>query len=195
MGKAHVSEAKRVPISTHDRSLLRVFAWRFWVSKTGCPACHEKQAPRVEVCTVVQSGAECIMTSTPSPKNIRLTISVTPEVHEIFQRLAKGSSMSISRTRGDWLRDTADGAEFLALKVEQARSAPSVVMREMQAFALGAADEAGAVVEHLRRKGQEARRAQVAQRGRGGISDLSPPCSNTGGKGTSKPNKGRGKSA
>lgn len=140
------------------------------------------------------------MTSTPSPslppervhspERIRLTISVSPETHATFQRLAAAGSMSISRAMGDWLADTGEAVEFMAEKMEQARAAPKLVMREMHAYALGLVDETGSVLERLRKKpGQAARDAHSAPRPAG---RASPPPSNTGGKGS--PGKG-GKSA
>lgn len=123
------------------------------------------------------------MTSTPTP-NVRLTISVTPEVHAAFLRLSKAGSMSISKAMGEWLADTVEAAEFMATKMEQARAAPKVVMREMHAYALGLADETGALMDQLREKG----RAERSGAARASL----PPSGNTGGKGTkSTPKHGR----
>lgn len=121
------------------------------------------------------------MTSTPTP-NVRLTISVTPEVHATFQRLAKGSGMSISKAMGEWLGDTLEAADFMATKIEQARAAPRIVMQEMHAYALGLADETGAVVERMRHKDREGRVREPLGRARG-PRDPVPPSGNTGGKG------------
>jgi hypothetical protein len=123
------------------------------------------------------------MTLPPTPPNVRLTITVAPEVHATFQRLAKASSMSISRAMGDWLGDTIEAAEFMAEKMEQARAAPKVVMAEMHAYALGLADETGAAIDRARRKGQEAR-AGASSRRATRAEGTSPPVGNTGGKGT-----------
>jgi hypothetical protein len=124
------------------------------------------------------------MTSTPTPSNVRLTISVSPEVHATFQRMAKAGNMSISKAMGEWLGDTIDAAEFMALKMEQARAAPKLVMAEMHAYALGLADETGDFIQKMKDMGKEDRRrvgmARAAQPG----ADLVPPSSNTGGKGT-----------
>lgn len=119
------------------------------------------------------------MTSTPTP-NIRLTISVTPEVHQTFQRLAKATGMSIGKAMGEWLGDTIEAAEFMTSKVEQARAAPAIVMREMHAYALGLADETGAMMENIRQKGVADR--QVLARDARADQSI-PPSSNTGGKG------------
>ncbi len=109
-----------------------------------------------------------------SGERVRLTISVTPEVHQTFSKLAKASSVSLSSAMGDWLADTVEAAAFMAEKVAQARAAPKIVMREMHAYALGLADETGELLERVRAKGAE----PVGKRSAAG----SPPSSNTGGK-------------
>lgn len=139
---------------------------------------------------MVHSGVLCTMTSTPSSQNVRLTITVTPEVHETFQRFAKAAGMSLSRAMGEWLGDTVEAAQFTATKMEQARAAPKVVMREMHAYALGMADETGQLMDQLREKG----RAERSAAARAPAADLIPPPSNTGGKGLTKVHKSRGKS-
>lgn len=141
-------------------------------------------------CKAVQNAP---MDSPPTP-NVRLTISVSSEVHATFQRLAKGSGMSISKAMGEWLGDTIEAAEFMASKIEQARAAPKIVMQEMHAYALGLADETGALMETLREKGRTDR-AQAAEdvggttpvrSGRSVSPRTAPPSSNTGGKPTGK---------
>jgi len=130
------------------------------------------------------------MTSTPTPPNVRLTISVSPEVHATFQRMAKAGNMSISKAMGEWLGDTLDAAQFMALKMEQARAAPKLVMAEMHAYALGLADETGDFIEKMKEMGKEDRRRVGMARAAVPDAELIPPSSNTGGKGTpSKPNK------
>ena len=95
-------------------------------------------------------------TTTPTP-NVRLTITVSPKVHQTFQRLAKASSMSTGRAMGDWLGDTIDAAEFMAVNMEKARSAPRLVAQELHAYSLGLAEEMGEVINKLREKGTEDR--------------------------------------
>lgn len=104
----------------------------------------------------------CTMTSTPTPDRIRLTITVTPEVHEVFSRMAEAGGTSLGRCMGDWLADTLDGAQFVAKKMQEARKAPRQVMREMQAMARGLGEAVNEVTEDVRA--------------------ASPPSSNTGGK-------------
>lgn len=82
---------------------------------------------------------------------IRTTISVDREVHEIFKRMAEAAGMSVSRMMGEWLADTADGAQFVAQKMIEARQSPTVLMREMQAFAKGMNDEVDKTIEHMRK--------------------------------------------
>lgn len=96
------------------------------------------------------------MTSTPSSTTepVRLTITVTPEVHAAFRRLADASGMSMGKAMGEWLGDTLEAVEFMAEKMEQARAAPRLVMQEMHAYALGLADETKQVLEQVKKRGR-----------------------------------------
>lgn len=118
---------------------------------------------------------------TDTTERVRLTISVTPEVHAAFTRLAAASGMSLSRAMGEWLQDTLEAVQFTAEKVEQARAAPRLVMREMHAYAQGLADETGLLLERVRKEGAAGKRSAAAP---------SPPPSNTGGKPPVKGKKG-----
>lgn len=121
------------------------------------------------------------MSSTPSP-TLRVSVPITPEVHEAFKRLATATGMSTGKAMGDWLADTLEAVEFMAEKVQQARAAPKIVMREMHAYALGLADETGALLERVSEKGKAERSAASARAPAASASR--PPPSNTGGKGT-----------
>ena len=94
----------------------------------------------------------------PEQKPIRVTVPVTPEVQAAFQRLAAASGMSTGRAMGEWLSDTMEGAVTMAEMLEKARRAPKQAVSEMHAYALGLADETGALIERVREKGREARR-------------------------------------
>ena len=98
---------------------------------------------------------------TTTPDRIRTTISLDPEVHEIFKKMAEAARMSVSRCMGEWLADTSEGAQFVANKMIQARAAPMVVMREMQAMSVGLAEEVESTISHMR-AGMKAERAGAA---------------------------------
>lgn len=132
---------------------------------------------------------------------IRLTITVTPEVHETFSRMADAAGISLGRCMGDWLADTLDGAQFVAQKMEEAKRMPKTVMREMQAMAAGLHE---AISEEVGRGGGRA--GGLAARAPGKTADIAaeliersrgkaPPSSNTGGKSPGKtrnPSAGKG---
>lgn len=109
-------------------------------------------AKPVFIANLVQRGAECTMSSPPSQSPIRLTITVTPETHAVFKRLAEAGNMSLSRCMGEWLGDTAEAAEFMAAKMEEAREKPKQVMREMHAYALGLADQTSSMLTTMAAK-------------------------------------------
>jgi hypothetical protein len=112
-------------------------------------------------------------------ERIRLTITVTPEVHSVFSRMAEAAGVSLGKCMGEWLGDTVEGAQFVADKMEQARKAPRLVMREMQAFSRGLVQEVDDVASQLRRDRPAPDAARQAQ---AGPVAPSPPASNTGGK-------------
>lgn len=115
---------------------------------------------------------------------VRVTVPVRSDVLETFQRLAKAGSMSTGKAMGEWLADTSDAAQFMAQKMEQARAAPRIVAREMHAYALGLADETGALIDRMREKGREARQrgATSGAPGDGATGPTPSPSCNTGGK-------------
>jgi hypothetical protein len=155
-------------------------------------SCHEKQmASLVHWCSVVHNDR--MLTSPSKPKKIRLTIPVTPEVHEAFQRIAGATSMSTGRAMGEWLGDTLDAAEYLADTLEKARAAPRQVAQQLHAYALGLTDETTSLLQKMR-EGRGAPSSH-AQHGSAGSSDpLTPPSSNTGGKvPKNRQSSGRGK--
>lgn len=106
------------------------------------------------------------MTSTPISEPVRLSITVTPEVHSAFRRLADASGMSMGKAMGEWLGDTLEAVEFMAEKMEQARAAPRLVMQEMHAYALGLADETHQVLQQVKKREREARASDARARTR-----------------------------
>lgn len=119
------------------------------------------------------------MTTNSTAKNVRLTISVSPEVHEAFFRMSKAANISISKCMGEWLLDTLEAAQFTALKMEEARSAPKLVAAQMHSYALGLVDETGSLINSIREKGRLAR-TETTKSAR--VAPTVPPSSNTGGK-------------
>lgn len=127
------------------------------------------------------------MNTPSSPDRVRLTISVTPEVHATFLRLAKASGMSISRAMGEWLGDTLDAAEFTAVQVEKARTAPAKVARNLHAYTMAMAQEATDLLDRAAAKqGPAAGAGKRSAAPAAGPSAPFPPSSNTGGKVPSK---------
>lgn len=109
-------------------------------------------------------------------ERVRTTISLTPEALAIFKRMADAGNMSVSRCMGEWLSDTADAAEMITLKMEEAKRAPMQVMYEMRAMVAGLSGSVDAAMMDVR----ERRREGPASGGPSGAADLQPPSSNTG---------------
>lgn len=117
----------------------------------------------------------------PTPNEVRLTIPVSVEVHEVFTRIAKAGNTPTGRAMGEWLADTLDAAEFMAQKMEQARSAPSLVARELHSYALGLSDMTTGLMDELR-KGAGATKAGAGAPAPFGLKKTTTPSSNTGGE-------------
>lgn len=64
---------------------------------------------------------------------VRTTISVDVEVLDVFKRLADMGGVSVGRFVGDWLADTADGAQHVAAELERAREASRGAIRDIHA--------------------------------------------------------------
>ena len=121
-------------------------------------------------------------TLSPPTKPPRVSVPVTEEVLQVFQRLAAASGMSTGKAMAEWLTDTVEAAEYMAQTLERARAAPKVVMREMHAYALGLADETGELMRQIARKSEADRaggRASAAPHAGTGA-PLIPPSCNTG---------------
>lgn len=124
-------------------------------------------------------------------KPVRLTITVTPEVHAAFERLSEASGQSMSKCMGEWLGDTLDAVEYVTNLTLKARAAPQMVMRELHAYSVGLVDETTAMLAKMRKDkaagveagGRAARSARAA---------AVPPSCNTGGKVPNPQNRTRG---
>ena len=119
-------------------------------------------------------------TRKPYPAKIRLTIAVTPEVHDTFSRFAKVGNMSIGGAMNAWMTDTLEAAELLTATMERARAAPGLVIRELNSYALTLSEENSAIMEKLRKKGSEDRAAGALAHARR-HPNPNPPSCNTGG--------------
>lgn len=83
-------------------------------------------------------------------ERIRLTIPVSPEVHAAFSQMSDASGLPLGRCMGEWLEDTLEGAQLIALKLQEAKRAPVTVMREMQAMLHGFQGEVDESMERVR---------------------------------------------
>lgn len=122
-------------------------------------------------------------TLTPPTRPPRVSVPVTAEVLDTFERLAAAGNMSTGKAIASWLEDTIDAADYLASKMVQARAAPKIVAAELHAYALGMADETNQLMTDLQAKGRADRAAAgMRKRGDSGAVTHTPPPSNTGGK-------------
>ena len=131
--------------------------------------------------------------SPPTLKPSRVSVPVTSEVLEAFQRLAKAGNTSTGKAMAVWLADTVDGARFMAETLEKARIAPKKMAQELHAYALGLSDETGQLINEISSNSKLSAGVpgRVAKRLPGARADLPPSC-NTGGKVPTGTKSGRG---
>lgn len=131
-------------------------------------------------------------------KPIRVTVPVTPEVLSLFQRLSSASGKSVGRLMGEWLDETREGLEPMIEIVENLKSAPKAAVHALQLRANALTDMAAKVVEDAMRldPNSVASGTELAKAGAvphlgflAGAGGLTPPSSNTGGKGRTTPTK------
>lgn len=68
---------------------------------------------------------------------IRTTISVPQDVYEVFKQMADASGTSVSRCMGDWLADTAEGAQHVSMQLQRAREVSKIGIKELHAALKG----------------------------------------------------------
>lgn len=127
--------------------------------------------------------------NTPPTQKIRVTVPVSPEVLDRFKRLSKVAGQSVGRAMGDWLEETQSGLDPMIDILEHHKKAPLKAIQSLQAYSSTLNDLTGDLfqkvskmdegTEQLASASAAARDAQKAVK-RG----LTPPSSNTGGKGT-----------
>lgn len=132
--------------------------------------------------------------NSPLPKEarVRVTVPVTPEVLDAFQKIAAATGISTGRAMGDWLADTLDAAQFMGETVRKAREAPRVVAQELHAYALGLGDMTADLLEDVRQKARDGRLPGDAGAPTSGRTARDTPPSNTGVNRPARPT-GRGK--
>ena len=126
-----------------------------------------------------------ISTPTRAP---RLSVPIAPQVLEVFERLAKAGNMSAGKAVAEWLADTVEAAELMALTMERARATPKIVTAELHAMALGLSENTRELMEKFSKMGKAARAAapgealaRTSDAERVAALPVPPPC-NTGGK-------------
>lgn len=141
------------------------------------------------------------MNTPPTPKNIRVTVPVSPEVLELFQRLSAASGKSVGRLMAEWLDETREGLEPMIDIMVKFKTVPRAAVKALQLHANALTDMAQSAVDaamSLSPEGDrlvDGKRSAAASRaasvfiGKGG---LTPPSSNTGGKGRKTPKNDKG---
>ena len=75
------------------------------------------------------------MNTPPTPKSIRVTVPVSPEVLDVFQRLSKAAGHSVGRSMGEWLEGTMEGVVPMIDILERHKQAPKKAIQSLQLYA------------------------------------------------------------
>lgn len=132
-----------------------------------------------------------------TPKTIRVSVPVTPEVLAKFQRFSEASGLSLAKSIADWLKDTASGLDAMTEILEAHKRSPAQAMAKLSTYASVLQDMTSDALEGMRDApsplgegaplaGKSLALARAAMVKAAQI----PPSGNTGGKGTeNKPRK------
>lgn len=134
-------------------------------------------------------------TLSPPIKPARVSVPVSAEALSAFQRLAKAGNMSTGRAIAEWLNDTVEAANFMAVTLEKAKVAPRLVSAQMHSYAQGLADETGELMMRVQAMAKDEERAWgalVTGAPATGLGDPISPSCNTGGKVTKNTNRPKG---
>lgn len=83
-------------------------------------------------------------------KDIRTTVPLSPEVHDLFTELAAIQRIPLGRAIAGWLDDSKDAAMFAVMQMRKAKAEPARVIRELHAMAEGAVTMADGLMVELR---------------------------------------------
>lgn len=137
------------------------------------------------------------MNTPPIPK-VRVTVPVSQEVLDRFKRLSQVSGQSVGRAMGEWLEETQIGLDPLIDMIEYHKRAPRKAVQSLQAYSAALHDMTGDLfdkVAHMDEGAEQLASASAAARlvvHRVREKGLTPPSSNTGGKGRGTPQKPAG---
>lgn len=129
-------------------------------------------------------------------KNLRVSVPITPDVLAKFQRFSDASGLSVSKSIGDWLRDTVSGLDAMTDILESHKRSPAQAMEKLTLLASALQDmTAGAMnsmkdaPSPLREGAPLAGKSLAVAKAAIVKAALIPPLGNTGGKGTKNHSK------
>lgn len=134
---------------------------------------------------------------TPPTSKIRVTVPVSPEVLERFKRLSRVAGQSVGRAMGEWLEGTQEGLDPMIAILEEHKARPAEAIRSLQHYAQTLDTVSGDLFDKVRNMDSDGRQlAALAADANGAVlalkRGLTPPSSNTGGKGRKTTSKSIG---
>lgn len=132
----------------------------------------------------------CTMQHMKTPlKTIRVSVPVTPEVLEKFKRFSEASGLSLGKSIGDWLKDTASGLDAMTDILEAHKRSPSQAMAKLSVYASALQDMTSDAMQSMKtgpsplgEGDPPAGKSLAAAKAAMVKAAAFPPLSNTGGK-------------
>jgi len=123
----------------------------------------------------------------PLPKKVRVSVPVTLEVLERFQRYSRAAGQSVGRAMSEWLEGTQEGLEPMIDILEKHKRVPFQAVRALQSYSVALDNSTKELFEKVRQMDGTAETLQAAAAAARVAQPaikraLTPPSSNTGGK-------------
>lgn len=83
-------------------------------------------------------------------KTIRVSVPITPDVLEKFKRFSEASGLSLGKSIGDWLKDTASGLDAMTDILEAHKRSPSQAMAKLSSYATALQDMTSGALDAMK---------------------------------------------
>ena len=141
--KAKRNGLKR-PLNPNSRSR------RVGPGRRACSQIDNSRASRA-MKTVAFDAMCCTMNQMIAPtKTTRISVPLSPEVLEKFKRFSQASGLSLGKSIGDWLKDTASGLDAMTDILEAHKRSPAQAMEKLALLASAMQDMTGQAIQGMK---------------------------------------------
>ena len=98
----------------------------------------------------------------PLPKKVRVSVPVTLEVLERFQRYSRAAGQSVGRAMSEWLEGTQEGLEPMIDILEKHKRVPFQAVRALQSYSIALDNTSKELFEKVRQMDGSSETLQAA---------------------------------